>query len=141
MDHELDVVAVHSLPLGIQGHRLAGANEEADVRVNVTLDLPFWTTLELKIPFINRNSVTCKAPLSVVFGADGKLVSLATGPPVYEVVRMNDDDDDDSTKNEVKSDPDEDDFKMEVDDVKTEADHDDNDDAPVFTHEMVVLDD
>ena len=79
--------------------------------------------------------------MSVVFGADGKLVSLATGPPVYEVVRMNDDDDDDSTKNEVKSDPDKDDFKMEVDDVKTEADHDDNDDAPVFTHEMVVLDD
>ena len=30
---------------------------------------------------------------------------------------------------------------MEVDDVKTEADHDDNDDAPVFTHKMVVLDD
>ena len=141
MDHEPDVVAVRSLPLGIQGHRLAGANDQADVRVNVTLDLSSGTTLELKIPFVNRNGVICKAPLSVVFGADGKLVSLATGPPVYEVNWMNDDDDDDSTKNEVKSEPDEDDFKMEVNDVKTEADHDDNDDAPVFTHEMVILDD
>ena len=144
MDQEADVVSVRSLPLGIKGHRLAGANDQADVRVNLTLDLPSGTTLELKIPFIQRNGVICKAPLSVVFGADGKLVSLATGPPVYEVVRMNYDDDDDSTKNEVKSVPDEDDFKMEVDNVKTEADGDDGDDgddAQVFTHELVVLDD
>ena len=145
MDHEPDVVSVRSLPLGIQGHRLAGANDQADVRVNVTLDLPSGTTLELKIPFVNRHGVISKAPISVVFGDDGQLVSLATGPPVYEVVRMNDDDDDDVKMevDDVKTEVDDaktevDDAKTEVDDVKTEADGDDD---QVFTHKMVVHDD
>ena len=138
MEHDPDVVAVRSLPLGIQGHRLAEANDQADVRVNVSLDLPSGTTLELKIPFVNRNGVICQAPLSVVFGADGKMVSHATGPPVYEVVRMNDDDDDDVKMevDDVKTEVD--DAKTEVDDVKTEADGDDD---QVFTHKMVVHDD